>query len=229
MPWIVIFLSLQVGATCENRAEVRSPENLALLYVEQRARTPCRGTRIADSVVYRRPDGSVLGTKTIRWRPNQDLPAFELAMDAPLSRVAVGYAGDTAWIDLVRKGKAERHRVVLPKGAVVDAGIDTWIVRNLRALEKGAVREVPVLVPEFHRVLSFTVRAVSPDPGRSGETRLELEPSSWFLRALSTPLVVSYDAATGDLRGFSGVSDIKGPDGKNFRVSMRYRGWLESR
>ncbi|MEK7391600.1 MAG: hypothetical protein AAB214_03450 [Fibrobacterota bacterium] len=95
---------------------------------------------------------------------------------------------------------------------------------DVLALE-GGLLEVPVLVPEFHRVLTFSVKRIGVDPARPSEIRIELNPSSWFLRALSTPLVVSYDGRSRELKGFTGVSDIKGPDGKNFKVSMRYRGW----
>jgi hypothetical protein len=223
-----ILLSLLAGPVCRDQADVLSLEGGSKIYTEDRMRTPCDGARSRDSVRYIRPDGSVLGTKWIRWRENQDLPEFELRMDAPLKRVSVGFAGDTALIQLDRKGRTEGHRVVVPKGAVVDAGFDTWIVRNLSRLSAGVLLEVPVLVPEFHRVLTFSVKRIGVDPARPSEIRIELKPSSWFLRALSTPLVVSYDARSRELKGFTGVSDIKGPDGKNFKVSMRYRGWSSS-
>lgn len=225
MIWMEIFLSLLAGPVCRDRAEVLALEGGARIYTEDRMRTPCEGARQRDSVRYVRADGSILGTKVIRWRDNQDLPEFELRMDAPLKRVAVKYAGDTALIELDRKEKSERHRVLAPKGTVVDAGFDTWIGRNLSKLSAGASMEVPLLVPEFHRVLTFSVKKVAIDPARPSEVRIELKPSSWFLRALSTPLVVAYDPKSGDLKGFTGVSDIKGPDGRNFKVSMRYRGW----
>jgi hypothetical protein len=228
MIWTKIFLSLFLSPVCKDRAEVLSIDGATRLYTEERQRAPCDGRRERDSVRYSRPDGSLLGTKSIRWRTNQDLPEFDLEMDAPLKRVSVRFAGDTAVIRLDRRGGREDHRVVVPVGAVVDAGIDTWIVRNLSKLERGAKLDVPVLVPEFHRVLTFSVRAIEADPTRPKETRIELKPSSWVLRALSTPLVVSYDTKTGDLKGFTGVSDIKGSDGKNFKVSMRYRGWTGS-
>lgn len=228
MLWMKIFLSLYSGEVCQDRAEVLAIDGGRRLYTEERTRAPCRKTRDRDSVRYIRPDGSLLGTKIIRWRANQDLPEFDLRMDASLKRVSLKFAGDTALIQLDRKGRIEDHRVVVPKGAVVDAGIDTWIVRNLSRISAGASLEVPVLVPEFHRVLTFSVKRAATDPARPSETRIELEPSSWFLRALSTPLLVAYDPSSADLKGFTGVSDIKGPDGKNFKVSMRYRGWLET-
>ena len=227
MLWTVLFLSLHAGPVCDDRAEVLAKEGRTRLYIEERSRTPCRGTRERDSVVYRRPDGSVLGTKSIRWRPDQDLPEFDLRMDAPLRRISVKYAGDTALVETDGKAGVEFHRVELPPGTVVDAGIDTWIARNLPSLSGGAHLGLSVLVPEFHRVLTFSVRKIDSDPSRPTEIRIELKPSSWILRALSTPLVVSYDPRTADLKGFEGVSDIKGPDGKNFKVSMRYRGWRE--
>jgi len=228
MLWMKIFLALLAGPTCRDRAEVLSIDGRARLYTEDRTRTPCRGAREIDSVFYTRPDGSRLGTKIIRWRSNQDLPEFDLRMDAPLKRVALRYARDTALVELDRKGKVESHRIPLEPGTVADAGIDAWIGRNLSKLAAGASMRVPVLVPEFHRVLTFSVKAVASDPARPSEIRIELEPSNWLFSALSTPLVVSYDARTADLKGFTGVSDIKGADGKNFKVSMRYRGWLES-
>jgi hypothetical protein len=125
-------------------------------------------------------------------------------------------------------GRRESHRVPLPAGTVVDAGIDTWIARNLALLDRGITLEVPVLVPEFHRVLTFSVKKIAADPVRPDEVRIELKPTNWILRTLSIPLVVSYRRNGAELKAFRGVSDVKGADGKNFKVSMRYRGWVKT-
>ncbi|MEN9354968.1 MAG: hypothetical protein RL318_2293 [Fibrobacterota bacterium] len=222
---VEIFLMLAGAPACQDRAKVLSSKDGTHLYTEERTRTPCTGQRLRDSVRYLRPDGSILGTKTIVWKTRQDIPDIELRMDSPLSQVRVITKGDTAVVDLVRKGERESHRVELPKGTVIDAGIDTWLLRNLPLLEKGRELEVPVLIPAFHRVLTFSVKSLPPDPRAPGEIRIELRPLNWVARLVATPIVVNYRKADGHLAAFSGISDIKGKDGKNLLVQMRYQGW----
>lgn len=226
---VEIFLILSGAQACQDQAKVLSAKNGAHLYTEERTRIPCTGARQRDSVRYLRPDGSMLGTKRIVWKPDQDRPDIDLRMDSPLSRVTVTTARDTAMVDLVRKGERESYRVPLPKGTVIDAGIDTWILRNLPSLEKGKELEVPILVPAFHRVLTFSVKSLPSDPRAGSELRIELRPLNWAIRMLATPIVVSYRKIDGHLAAFSGISDIKGKDGKNLLVDMRYRGWTDLR
>ena len=223
--FVEIFLMLAGANACQDKAKVLSSKDGAHLYTEERTRIPCTGTRQRDSVRYLRPDGTLLGTKRIVWKAAQDIPDIDLRMDSPLSRVSVTTARDTAVVDLVRKGEKESYRVPLPKGTVIDAGIDTWLLRNLPLLEKGRELEVPILIPAFHRVLTFSVKSLPADPRARGEVRIELRPLNWVARLVATPIVVNYRKTDGHLAAFSGISDIKGKDGKNLLVQMRYLGW----
>lgn len=220
-----LFLLARSGAGCMDRAEVESIADGRVLYVEERVRIPCHGRRERDSVRYLRPDGTLLGSKVVAWRADQRVPEFDLRMDSPLKRVSAKWKGDIAKIELERSTGTGSYEVPVPAGTVLDAGIDVWIVDNLPRLAQGASLEVPLLVPEFHRVIWFSARAVVDGVNRPNRIAIELKPRNWFIQALSTPLVAGYDRETGALTDFKGVSDLKGLDGKNFKVRMRYRGW----
>ena len=219
------FCLLHSSAGCRDRAEVASIQGDRPLYREERIRYPCHGRRARDSVRYLRPDGSVLGSKIIGWRPDQLRPDFELRMDSPLERVSVKWRGDTARIELERQNVSRTYDVQVPPGTVVDAGIDVWIVENLPRLATGGSLDVPLLVPEFHRVIWFSAKATANEAGRPNRVLIELKPRNWLLGALTTPLVAGYDAQTGSLTDFTGVSDLKDREGRNFKVRMRYGGW----
>lgn len=214
-----LFLSMLSGA-CVERADVRDREDGRILYTEERNRESCETRSGKELVRYLDPAGREFGTKTIVHRDGT-LPEVRLAQKVPDREVEVRIRGSYAMTTLRDKGKTRSARVELPQGAVFDAGIDVWIASRLEGIAAGEKPLVPILLPEFGRVLVFEARSL--EGADRGEVRVELVPRSRILRFLADPLVATYDRATGRLVAYEGVSDIKDADGRNHDVRLRYR------
>ncbi|MCB9497761.1 MAG: hypothetical protein H6686_12815 [Fibrobacteria bacterium] len=222
-----LFLWAQFSSGCRDVAKAYDESREKLLYVEDRVRRPCPGARSVDSVKYLGPDGSNWGSKVIRWRSDPYLPEVETRLEHLSRRTSIRFEGKQALVETTKDGKRRRRKVDLPDGAVVDAGIDSWMVANLPRIVAGEELVVPILLPELGKVVDF-VASTSNGTDRSKDlVEVTLAPKSLLLRALPVRLKATYRPSSGHLVAYQGISDVRGPDGKNLKVSMRYQGWKD--
>lgn len=232
----VAALILAGGATAA-RAEGGAPqprvghawslETGELVYREIHNPRTANGRLQGDRVEYRGPEGDLLATKTVDYRPNPVCPAFRL------EDRRTGYVEGLEWGDDGRpvvftredaEAPVERARLEAAEDLVADAGFDVMVYRQLDRLQQGAEPVFPFAVPNRLRTLDFRLRRLGARQVLGQEaTRIRMELDNPILRWLVDPIDVTYNAETGALLRYEGISNLPRPDGDgNYRVRIDF-------
>ncbi|MDZ7828083.1 MAG: hypothetical protein U5K33_00905 [Halofilum sp. (in: g-proteobacteria)] len=181
----------------------------------------------SDRVEYRGPDGRLLALKEVDYTPNPVAPAFRM------EDRRTGYVEGLAWNDagepevFMREeagAPMERARLGVTEGLVADAGFDVMVYRQLDALQDGAEPVFPFAVPSRLRTLDFRLRSLGRREilGRQA-TLIRMELANPLLRWLVDPIDVAYNAESGALLRYEGISNLPRPDGDgNYRVRIDF-------
>ena len=89
------------------------------------------------------------------------------------------------------------------------------IVRRLDRLERGEVTQVRMAVLDRLETIGFDLRALP--PREAAETRVEMIPSSFFVRLAMDPIAFTFDRSTKKLVRIEGRVPTKVRDGKGWR------------
>jgi hypothetical protein len=180
-------------------------------------------------VLYSCPDGESFVRKRVNSAPGPATP------DVDLLDGRVGYREGVRTLDGRREvfaqsdARASERRAALPSpappNAVIDAGFDAFVRDHWDALSGSGVSPVPFLVPSELRYLDFSARRLRDQDDPDGDLRwFRLQLAGWYGFALPH-IDVAYDKQTHELREYSGVSNIRGSDGRNLRVTIRFPGY----
>jgi hypothetical protein len=190
-------------------------------YIEERYRSlGADGARLLDSVVYKGPQGQIIGQKILRYPKQGYLTEFLLNQNHIGMRVEVKRMGQEWQIAVTEKGKTRVKKNAIPADAVMDAGIDTWIVERLGLLKQGKRLGFKLMAPELNDWFRFEAVQVPGAP--AGQLRVKLEAKSAVLRFLGSEILVDYDLKTGRLMRYEGLSDIRDFAGKNVTARVSY-------
>lgn len=197
-----------------------------LVYRELHHPETADGRVLRDRVEYRGPDGALLARKSVDYRPDPVCPAFRL------EDLRTGYVEGLEWSAdgrpvLFHREAADaslERAAIAAEGLVADAGFDMLIYRELESLRRGARPVIPFAVPNRLDTVDFRLRRLDRRPvlGRSA-TVVRMEPANPLLRWLVEPIDVAYDAETGALLRYEGLSNLPNPDGSgNYRVRIDF-------
>lgn len=203
-----------------------SLETGELVYREIHEPRTVDGRLRSDRVEYRGPDGELLATKDVDYSPDPVCPAFRL------EDRRTGYVEGLEWTDgapeLFTRESAgasmERVRVEATKDLVADAGFDVMVFRELERLQEGAEPVFPFAVPSRLRTLDFRLRSLGTRQVLGQQaTVIRMELANPLLRWLVDQIDVSYNADTGALLRYEGISNLPHPDGDgNYRVRIDF-------
>lgn len=217
----------QGGAPQPRVGHAWSLETGELLYREIHNPRMADGRLQGDRVEYRGPAGELLATKTVDYRPNPVCPAFRL------EDRRTGYVEGLEWGDDGRavvftrenaEASVERARLEAAEDLVADAGFDVMVYRQLDRLQQGAEPVFPFAVPSRLRTLDFRLRRLGERQVLGQQaTLIRMELDNPILRWLVDPIDVSYNAETGALLRYEGISNLPRPDGDgNYRVRIDF-------
>jgi len=232
-----VAVPILAGAPVFARAEGSAPqprvghafslETGELVYREIHDPETAEGRLQSDRVEYRDPEGRLLALKTVDYTPDPVCPSFRL------EDRRTGYVEGLEWVDgdqpvvFTRESAdapLERARLDADQGMVADAGFDVMVYRQLDALQEGAEPVFPFAVPNRLRTLDFRLRS----RGRreilgQQATLVRMEPANPLLRWLVDPIDVAYNAESGALLRYEGISNLPRPDGDgNYRVRIDF-------
>lgn len=189
----------------------------ALLYREQHWVSDGETKRV---VLYRCPDGAAFARKQVDATASAIAPDFEL-VDARIGyREGAQRIGAERNVYVEQRGKRTATRLVPPPDGVVDAGFDRYLREHWDALVGGEQPVIPFLVPSEQRFLPFKVRRLT-DATARGETRFRLTLSAWY-GFLAPSMDVTYDAATRELRRYTGLTPVRDAGGDNLDVRIEF-------
>lgn len=171
-----------------------------ILYTEHHF---CREEGRVCTVEYRDVSDAMIALKTLDYRDSQFRPAVtftDYRLDLELSMLA------NTREDLV-----------------VDAGFDNYVRSVWGQLESGESVYFPFLVAGANKPIDM--RADREESGECGADQLclEINLDSWWLGKLVRPIELSYSRENRRLLRFSGVSNIKGENGKSLNVDIHYQ------
>lgn len=182
---------------------------------------------LGDHVRYVAPDGDLIARKTVRFGEYPLVPAFRLEIldngrVAGLERLG----GDR--VELFNRdgddGEIERAELTAPSGLVADAGFDLLVSRRLGELKAGETLQFPFAVPSRLTTIDFRVYMVDRrEVLGEAAVVVRMEPANVFFRWLVNPIHIAYDADTGALLRYEGLSNLPDPrrEGR-YRVRIDY-------
>lgn len=174
-------------------------------------------------VLYRCPaGGGTFARKHVRDRSDAQTPDFEL-VDARL-----GYregarehgAQREVYVKRSETRPLQSNLIEVPPDAVIDAGFDTFAQRHWDELVRGDTLRFTYLVPSRRTFYDFKLDRVDADPA-ARTMRLRLSLGTW-LSFLLPHVDIEYDLRSREVLRYEGLSNIRGVDGKNFKVRAIY-------
>lgn len=204
-----------------------SLETAELVYLEIHDPRTSDGRLSSDRVEYRGPDGELLALKTVDYTPDPICPAFRLEDRRTGYVEGLKWAGDGRPVVFTREAAdapVQRALLEVDDDLVADAGFDVMVYRQLQRLQEGATPVFPFAVPNRLRTVDFRLRSLGRREilGRPA-TVVRMEPANRLLRWLVDPIDVAYNAETGALLRYEGISNLPRPNGDgNYRVRIDF-------
>lgn len=223
-----LLLSLSVSAAqpiTELVGEAWALQGEELLYREfHRFEYDADGQITTSRVEYRWPDGSVLGHKTLDFRPDLFVPAFRTEMyDGQWIEALEHNDGELLLIRKQGEGKSREEKRIARKGEMAgDAGFNTYVQENFDALLSGERLKFSFVAP--NRLDSVKFKAERLEDSTLGTTpvvNFKISIAS-FLGFLVDPLLLSYDPKTKYLIEYQGITNIRDRNGDLFEARIRY-------
>lgn len=176
-------------------------------------------------ILFRCPDGKAFARKHVDDAGQAQAPLFELDDARSGYREGVRIAANGRREVFVRRGSGQTEQSALlesiPK-LVIDAGFDRFVLAHWDELIAGRKQKVQFLLPSRLRTYSFVLTPVGTDAiDGTPVQRLRLELDAWFGFALPS-IDMAYATDTRKVREYTGVSNIRGSDGRNLKVRIEF-------
>lgn len=179
------------------------------------------GTRL---VVYRCPEGSIYGRKSVRYRDANGAPDFEFEDARVPFTEAVTRTDDgrrAIAVDDRRRG-AREGKVDSGDDLVVDAGFDDYVKRNWERLAAGEAVPMRFVIPAEVDAMAFTLTKKA-DVDVEGEPAMtfRLALGSW-LRFVAPAIDVTYFVGARQLARFDGITNQRDGDNRNIAARIEF-------
>ncbi|MEP5763936.1 MAG: hypothetical protein ABJ308_05055 [Halieaceae bacterium] len=175
------------------------PDTGSLLYLEHYY---CDQDALNCSVLYLRPDESLIASKQINYQNSLQAPQL-------------------VFKDL----RNERELRISPPqdpDLVFDAGFDNFVRLRWDSLEGGKAVKFPFLLLDRDKPITMRASEDREQRCRATELCLQVRLDSWLLAALIEPIELTYDRDDQRLRRFKGLSNLKSDSGKSQQVEILY-------
>lgn len=183
------------------------------LYTEVHEPVLEAGQQVGSRVRYFAPDGSLLGTKSVDYRPDCHVPVFRTELLREGYVEAITASGAT--IDMLRiegRNKPEKRKSIKKEGLMAaDAGFHCLLQSKLPALIAGETVSFRFAVAGQLDTYRFEARKLGEASfeGRKA-VKLLIQPDS-LLRYVAPELEMLYDPVSRDLYEFRGISNLHDP------------------
>lgn len=168
-------------------------------------------------VLYRCSDGKAFARKRIERAASAASPDFELvdARDGYREGVRTTPAGREVFSGA---GNEVKRAMLAQPAAVIDAGFDAYLRGAWDRLSASAVGALSFVVPSRLRAMDFKVRRVG---GSADRRSFRLSLGTWY-GGMLPHIDVDYSLADRQLLRYRGIGNIRGANGGNLAVDLRF-------
>lgn len=194
------------------------------LYTEAHCETSDSGRITGDTVTYRGPQGTVFAEKRVDFTSDPFMPNFEL--DNPENGHLEGARESDGKLTIHFRESVNaplREQSLAPPGSgIIDAGFDRFIEEKWDRLRQDQIFVREFLLPSRLDFLKLRVRRVREKEHDPNSVVFFLESASAILRMFLEPVIVTYDANSGTLRRYEGISNMRDALGNNYDVRIDF-------
>lgn len=173
-------------------------------------------------VLYLCPDGKAFGRKIIRDDGDPQAPDFDM-FDARTKYHEGVRVKDGKREVYVQRGGDQAEKVdplQVPADGVIDAGFDVYVRKHWDDLAQGKTLQLPFLVPSKRAFYNFKLTSVA-EASTPQKLVVRLSLGAWYA-FLAPSIDVAYDRTTHRLLQFTGLSNIRDTDLKNYTVRIEF-------
>lgn len=192
------------------------PDTGTLLYQEVHTlRLDENRVPLSETVDYRLPDGTLLGTKDMRYG-SLSQPDYTVSFESrPVSEIV--NVNDRQ----VRIERTDEKVLPRPDGPfAVDGGFHYFILQNFTPLLNGENIDFEFLSAGRGDFIPLTIRPVDQT---SNQLTLELTLQNFFLSKLVKPIILTYSTPTRQLLSYSGLTNVPDDQGKLYSATINYQ------
>jgi len=174
------------------------------------------------TVIYKEPTGKIFARKEVFYLSNAFAPDIyqvnhrngeSINIHMKDNQYLIRYQEN---LDKPMKTRSIRDNT----GLVIDAGFNKYIQTNWQLLTANQSPSIKYLLPTRQTTIELVIERTSCK--ESNQTCFLIEPSNWFFRMLSKPLVLTYDSDSRKLMTFQGKSNISDSEGNYQEVLIHY-------
>lgn len=197
----------------------------AFIYTEHHEEFRRDGVLLADRVTYKKPDGSVIAQKVVRFDQNTVAPDF--LKEDYRTGFQEGATQDKTHLTLLLKrtadGDMKKTKLQKPEDLVIDAGFNQYVIQHWDALLKGKRQVFKFAIPTRNEYFQFRLEKSGTEQIEGRETvvfRMAL--NAFLFRLFVDDIIVGYDAETKSLSFYKGLSNIRDNDGELYKAMIKF-------
>ncbi len=175
-------------------------------------------------VLYRCPDGSAFGRKTLDYGNDPLVPSFRME-DARWGYVEqLQPTPEGLKLTVLQPGAEERSGIIAVEDSalVADAGYDEFVRRRWDQLITGEKVRLDFIVPSRLTYYGFAVQLKREEQVEDGALKVFSLGLAGFFRIFLPDIEVAYDAETRELRRFVGLTNIRNVEDKNVEARINF-------
>lgn len=227
----VLVLGPATGGASEGLREwsivghARHPDTGRLLYTEIHRQQVGSESDQVQTATYLDPDGQVIAQRTVRFEGEGTTPSFTIEDLRRNGEQGVRVEGDELVAFRKRPGKerSEERRVAREPTLITGPGLDRLVTASWPQLVAGETVVADMLVPERLRTIRFEM-LLSEEGSLWGEpvVTFRMRFTNPLIRLVAGPIDVTYHRDFRVVMRYAGMSNIKGPDGGNYRTVIEF-------
>lgn len=203
-------------------ASTQKEKNSSWIYTETYQRLRENGVLRMDQVDYTDPQGKRFARKRVVYDKSLSHPSFKLIDIRANYLESAEVINDVTHITYQAPGKQKANytQLKLPAQAVHDAGFNPLITQHWQELLQGKKIPMQFLAPSRASYLDFMI--IPADQHSETQVKVTLKATQALYAWAIQPIELIYNRDTQQLKTFSGLTNVKNKDGKNFRAQIDY-------
>lgn len=204
-----------------HKAKAYDQDSGALVYTQTHRYLERDGKPVSADVVYTDASGQLYAKKALDFSESVYAPFFEtrdVKHDYREAFLPVADDGKGKLVSVAGDGQTKCDETFArdPK-MVIDAGFNSFLADHLQVIATGDTVKFDLYLAKACRGITFRARRKSQT---DGQLVVGIEPASFVFRMVVPETVATYDAKTGQLLDYVGLSDLNDRDGRNLAVRI---------
>lgn len=177
-------------------------------------------------VVYRAPDGEVIGRKSLDFSYHPYVPVLTARILGPQVMLGIRRDSDGRWRMVKRRGadgELQTEAFEIRENMAADNGLHPFILAHFERLMAGEAVSFKIAVPARQTVVDMRIRRIDDTSiADARAVRFKASVDMLFVSWFTEDVVLTYDPETRRLVGYRGVSNMQEERGEPYPVRIRY-------